>query len=57
MLKEFEDIINEMDSELSEYSQKITYEQKLSNLKEKYKNETNLINEITYEIDSLNFFY
>lgn len=56
MLKEFEDIINEMDSELSEYSQKITYEQKLSNLKEKYKNETNLINEITYEIDSLNFF-
>ena len=37
MLKEFEDIINEMDSELSEYSQKITYEQKLSNLKEKYK--------------------
>lgn len=56
MLKEFEDIINEMESELSEYSQKITYEQKLSNLKEKYKNETNLINEITYEIDSLNFF-
>lgn len=56
MLKEFEDIINEMDSELSEYSQKITYEQKLSNLKEKYKNETNLINEIIYEIDSLNFF-
>lgn len=56
MLKEFEDILNEMDSELSEYSQKITYEQKLSNLKEKYKNEINLINEITYEIDSLNFF-
>lgn len=29
MLKEFEDILNEMDSKLTKYSQKITYEQKL----------------------------
>lgn len=55
MLKEFEDILNEMDSKLTKYSQKITYEQKLFHLKEKYKNESNLTNELTYEIDSLNF--
>ncbi len=55
MLKEFEDIINEMDSKLNEYSQRISYEQKLSSLKKKYENKTNLIDEITYEIDTLNF--
>ena len=50
-----DNILNEMDSKLTKYSQKITYEQKLFHLKEKYKNESNLTNELTYEIDSLNF--
>lgn len=52
LLKEFKDIIKEMDSELTKYSQRRFYEKKLSSLKEKYENE---IKEIVYEIDSLNF--
>ncbi|WP_432645146.1 hypothetical protein [Methanobrevibacter sp.] len=55
MLKEFEKIIKEMDSELTKFSQRIKYRQKLSTLKEKHETETNLIKEIIYEIDSLNF--
>lgn len=51
-LKEFKDIIKEMDSGLTKYSQRRFYEKKLSSLKEKYENE---IKEIVYEIDSLNF--
>lgn len=55
MLQEFKNIITEMDSKLTEYSQRIDYKQKLSSLKEKHENKPNLINEVTYEIDSLNF--
>jgi len=51
-LKEFKDIIKEMDLGLTKYSQRRFYEKKLSSLKEKYENE---IKEIIYEIDSLNF--
>ena len=53
--EEFENIIKEMDSELTKYSQRRNYEKKLSNLKENYENEADIINELTYEIDSLNF--
>ena len=53
--QEFENIIKEMDSELIKFSQRRNYQKKLSHLKENYENETELINEITYEIDSLNF--
>ena len=44
-----------MDSELNKYSKRRKYEKKLSYLKENHENETDLINKITYEIDSLNF--
>ena len=53
--EEFENIINEMDLELTKYSQRRNYEKKLSNLKENCENEVDIINELTYEIDSLNF--
>ena len=53
--EEFENIIKEMDLELTEYSQRRNYEKKLSNLKENCENEANVIKKITYEIDSLNF--
>ena len=52
LLKEFKDIIKEMDSGLTKYSQRRVYEKKVSSLKEKHENE---IKEIVYEIDSLNF--
>ena len=55
IFEEFGNIIKEMDSELTKYSQRINYEKKLSNLKKNYENEDELINEITCEIDSLNF--
>lgn len=55
MLYEFKNIIKEMDSELNKYSKRRKYEKKLSYLKENHENETDLINKITYEIDSLNF--
>lgn len=55
MLEEFKNIITEMDSELTKYSQRRNYEKKLSNLKENYENKSDLIKKITYEIDSLNF--
>ena len=44
-----------MDLELTKYSQRRNYEKKLSNLKENCENEVDIINELTYEIDSLNF--
>lgn len=55
MLDEFNRIIKEMDSKLNNYFKRRKYEKKLSHLKENHDNETDLINEITYEIDSLNF--
>lgn len=56
MLKEeFKTIIKDMDSNLTEYSQRGKYGQKLVSLKEKFKNNAYSINGITYEIDSLNF--
>ena len=53
ILEEFKNIISEMDSNLTKYSERRSFEKKLSLLKEKYN--YNLINEIIYEIDSLNF--
>ena len=52
-LEEFKHILNEMNLNLTEYSQRRNFEKKLSNLKEDYGND--LIDEVTYEIDSLNF--
>lgn len=54
--EEFKEIIKEMDSNLTKYFQKEIYEKKLSNLKEKYENEINLIYALKCELDSLNFF-
>lgn len=53
--EEFKNIIKEMDSELTKYSQRRNYEKKLSNLKENCENDVDIIKKITYEIDSLNF--
>lgn len=53
--EEFENIIKEMGSELTKYSQRRNYEKKLSNLKENCENESDIIKKIIYEIDSLNF--
>ena len=53
--EEFNNIIKDLDMQLTRYSQRTSYEKKLSKLKEKYENETSLIKEIKYEIDSLNF--
>ena len=55
MIEEFKNILNEMDLKLTKYSQRRDYEQKLSILKEESENDTNMINELTYEIDSLKF--
>lgn len=55
LLEEFKEIIKEMDSNLTKYFQKEIYEKKLSNLKEKYENEINLIYALKCELDSLNF--
>lgn len=54
MLREFKDIIKEMDLNLTEYSQKRIYEEKLSDLNKKYENKNNF-KEITYELNSLSF--
>ena len=53
IMAEFKNIISEMDSNLTKYSQRINFEKKLSNLKENYEND--LTDEITYEIESLKF--
>ena len=54
MLKEFENIITEMDLNLTKYNQRSYYEKKLTKLKEIDTLEE--INDIAYEIDFLNFF-
>lgn len=54
MLKEFKDIIKEMDLKLTKYSQRRIYEERLSDLNKKYENE-NSFKEITYELNSLSF--
>lgn len=53
--EEFKEIIKEMDLNLTKYFQKEIYEKKLSNLKEKYEKEINLIYALKCELDSLNF--
>ena len=55
ILEEFKNIMEEMDSNLTKHSQRRDYVKKLSYLKENHENEMDLIKEITYEIDSLNF--
>ena len=54
-LKEFNNIIKDLDTQLTVYSQRRNFVNKLTSLKENYNNKTDAFNKITYEIDSLEF--